>query len=848
LSKRLHGLRIAAWSMVLAALPFASALAQAPRDAQGPLASRRIALSFEGNLGQLPLGAHVHAFGTAMPTYLKRDGTTVVRAASRVPKSMRSKAAVQSDGAQDGGTQITVQLLRSNPSPSVEMGPQVKTRSHYLLGNDPSKWIVNVPHYASVRYRDVYPGIDQVFHGSTGELEYDLVVAPNADPAVIRLAVTGAGTTALSSDGGIAFETPHGSVVQKRPIAYQEDSAGKTFVDASYELTSAGEIALKLGAYDRQRTLTIDPVIVYSTLFANYGVITGMTVDADGAAFIVGTISGSSLALVDPAETITDIPGTYQHSSFSSADNIFVAKIAPEGDHFEYATLLGSSQDDRAGGIAITPNGEAIIGAITLGTDYPVVKPFSSTALADPAAAVFNVVSRLSADGSTLRYSYYHSVRATSNGFDLDYGADPRVAVSPSGVALVAAVGSRSGTRAPIAPAIETSYHCGTVLLTRIAADSSREDATVCLAGSFVSDLAVDPSGSAYVTGIAASEFYSKGPISPVIPAPTQFDAGAWVTKLNPAGDTVIYHATFGGRPNQGGTSDKGVAVAADQDGNTYLTGFTSSPLFPLVNVRDLGLTTRRLSPGTGTGFFNAFVTKINPGGTAIVYSTFLNLNLNPLVQPPLVSGIAVDTTGHAYVAGIAGRYSGAFVGVDAYTLQDAFVAKLDNQGRAVLSDYRLGGTSGEASVAFARGPNGHLYLAGLTCSPDYPQLGTITGWQLFFGDTTANCMEFAGRLVEDPPRQGLQIAALRNPTPIRNPVIFSASVPDASGHVNWFIDDALSGVVELAAGKRDVTYSPGALKLGMHDVRAVYVPDDTTLQTLSASLTQQVALPEDCR
>jgi hypothetical protein len=175
-------------------------------------------------------------------------------------------------------------------------------------------------------------------------------------------------------------------------------------------------------------------------------------------------------------------------------------------------------------------------------------------------------------------------------------------------------------------------------------------------------------------------------------------------------------------------------------------------------------------------------------------------------------------------------------------------VAKLDNQGRAVLSDYRFGGSGGETAVTFARGPNQQLYLAGLTCSPDYPLLATISGWKLPFGDSSANCMEFAARLIEDPPRQGLQIAALRNPTPIRSPVIFSASVPDASGHVSWFIDDALSGVVELAAGKRDVTYSPGALKLGTHLVRAVYVPDDTTLQTLSASVTQQVALPEDCK
>jgi Beta-propeller repeat len=805
-------------------------------------------ISFESNAGQLPPGTQARVFGAPLATYLTRNGTAIVHSKpARATSAIGLKTAKA--GRVDATEQYSLELVDASSSSAGEMESPIPTRTHYLIGSDRAKWVTDVAHYQRVRYRNVYPGIDQVFHASTGQLEYDLIVAPGADPGVIRLRIGGSQPVRLTPAGDIAIQLGDATLLQKLPVAYQDGADGRTSVDASYQLEDSGEIRLRLGDYDRSRPLTIDPVLSYSSFFyIAYAQFTGVAVDAAGAAYVVGTVSGNYvLPLPNPIETYVDIPATYAHDFNNSGDNIFVAKFAPSGAFLEYATFLGSSEDDRSGGIAVSPAGEAVIGAVATGTDYPVVNALFPDGAVYSRIVDYSVVSALAKDGASLRYSYYLAPRPYATSFDVDYGVDPRVAIAPNGSVWIAAVGVRNGAAIPQPPPVETNYHCGNALLWRIAADGTREDFTKCLAGSFISGLAVDANGNAYVSGSANSEFFSTGPISPKIANPSPFDTAVWVDKIDAAGANVVYHATFPGGPSDGGGttfSNRAVAVAADSSGNAYITGFTPSIIYPLVNVRDAGLMTTGMSAGARKQF--AFVTKINPTGTAIPYSTFLNLNLSPDNQV-FVTGIGVDDTGHAFVAGTTGRYSGAFVGVDAYSLQDVFVAKIDNQGRSVLADYRLGGSSGEVNSAFALGAHNEMYVAGLTLSPDFPLLNSISGWAVPFGTSSANSATFFSKFVDDPDPTSMTIGSAKNPVPIRTDIVFTATVPGASGSINWFVDEQPVGVNDLVFGKHDVAFTLGGMKRGTYNIRAVYVPDDTSLPTLSATLTQQVLLPEEC-
>lgn len=137
----------------------------------------------------------------------------------------------------------------------------------YLKGSDPAKWHTAIPTFAQVRYEGIYPGIDVVYYGNGNQLEYDLVVAPHADPNVARLALDGAEAT-LTENGDLDLALSHGRVVQLRaPVAYQEREGQRRPVAVRYRLTTARgntEVSFQLDEYDAGLPVVIDPLI-YST-------------------------------------------------------------------------------------------------------------------------------------------------------------------------------------------------------------------------------------------------------------------------------------------------------------------------------------------------------------------------------------------------------------------------------------------------------------------------------------------------------------------------------------------------------------------------------------------------------
>ena len=304
--------------------------------------------------------------------------------------------------------------------------------------------------------------------------------------------------------------------------------------------------------------------------------------------------------------------------------------------------------------------------------------------------------------------SMVHSQQAVSilysgflggSSYDWGYG----IAVDSSGNAYI--TGWTASFDFPTVVGPDTSYNCyRDAFVTKVNPDGTALVYTGFLGGSANDggySIAVDSSGNAYITGWTASSDF------PVVVGPYTSHNGYWdafVAKVNPAGTALVYSGFLGGSDD-----DCGYGITVDSSGNTYVTGYTYSSDFPAV----VGPYT------TFNGCVDAFVAKVNPAGTALVYSGFLGGSGSDGGE-----GIAVDSSGNAYVTGwTTSSDFPVVVGPDtSYNgYGDAFVAKVNPDGTALVYAGFLGGSESDWSEGIAVDSSGNAYITGYTYSSDFP-------------------------------------------------------------------------------------------------------------------------------
>jgi len=241
----------------------------------------KLPLSFEPNQGQAEPAVRFLAHG---------PGYTLLLTEREAVLGLIPKAAAQAKN-----------KISAEARPKVIGEDALPGKVNYLLGKDAAKHHTGIPTYRQVKYRGVYPGIDLVFYGNPQQLEHDFIVAPGADPQAIRFEFGGA-TPKLQANGDLALVLAESEVVLRKPVVYQDVAGRRERVDGHYVLHPAAkgarpEIGFELAAYDRNRSLVIDPVLVYSTyLGGSNASINGMNnesgagiaVDADGNAYVTG--------------------------------------------------------------------------------------------------------------------------------------------------------------------------------------------------------------------------------------------------------------------------------------------------------------------------------------------------------------------------------------------------------------------------------------------------------------------------------------------------------------------------------------------------------------------------------
>ncbi|MGA7340780.1 MAG: SBBP repeat-containing protein [Terracidiphilus sp.] len=584
-------------------------------------------------------------------------------------------------------------------------------KTNYFIGNDLQHWHTNVPNYSAVDYQNLYPGVNALFRGDNRRLEFDFNIAPGADPRAIALQVDGARRIRLNRAGDVLLRMDAArDIVMGKPHIYQQSPEGRREIAGHYVLGGHHRIAFAFGSYDHAQPLVIDPTVEYATYLGGsiYDYAEGVAVDSLGNAYVAGFTSSTDFPEKNGYEsTCGDCTGGQY------AGEGFVTKLNAAGSALVYSTFL-SGVDIYA--VAVDPSGSAYVAGgagfaeASGAPGFPVVNAFQSTSHGSIENAF---VTKLSPDGSSLIYSTYLGGSYSDEAFG--------IAVDSLGSAYVTGLTNSYGfpTENPIqASCDDCGYSTGNLFdgdafVTKFSADGSSLVYSTYLGGSeedVGQSIAVDSSGSAYVTGLTQStDFPTANPFQAANASIllTTTGANAFVAKLKPDGSALDYSTYLGGADE-----DYGAGIAVDSAGSAYVTGFAQSHNFP----------TKNPFQATMLGDNDAFVTKFNADGTSLVYSTFLGGQ-----SATQGSSIAVDSFGNAYVTGsttsnyfpVVGATQTNCLSCSSYT--SAFVSQFNATGSALLFSTYLGGSNTNTAFGLALDPSGNAYVAGLTKSTDFP-------------------------------------------------------------------------------------------------------------------------------
>lgn len=617
---------------------------------------------------------------------------------------------------------LRMRLKGANPAPAVAGVDPLAGMSRYYGSPERRGWVGEAAHFAAVRYRGVYPGIDLVFRGGEKQrLEYDFRVAPGADYRAIELAFAGADKIEIDAKGQLVLSTPAGTVTERPPAIYDETAGGRRELAGRYVATPRG-IGFAVAGHDPRAALVIDPVVVFSTYLGGKPGGGGYTNGKrDGADFAVDcTVDAAGNVYLTGVTSSPDFPTAGAIYSHVDGFNPWIGKLGPDG-HLIYATYLPGTHGvlDRAGfnggtGVVVDAAGNAYVAGLTQSTAMPVT--------ADALQKTYNggltdaFVVELDANGKLVYLSYLGGA-----GFD----TVSCEAIDAAGSFYVS--GATSSDNFPIAGALQAKRRNGgtvfgglDVFVTKFKPGFKGVAYSTFLGGSgdeATSGLAVDVAGEVLVTGwtgstdfplVNAFQTSHKGGVATrSFGIPTD----VFVAKLSRDGSTLRYSTYLGGSgPEYPDPDNFTRRIAVDREGNAYVTSDTASTDFPT--------TPDALQRTFGGGPSDAFLVKLSPAG-ALLYGTYLGGSGGERGR-----SIVLDAAGDVYIAGQ--TFSKDFRTVDPIQDKlagdaDAFVVKLDPSLTRLLFSTYLGGSGADGALGIDLGPDGDVYVAGSSFSNDFP-------------------------------------------------------------------------------------------------------------------------------
>jgi hypothetical protein len=816
-----------------------SRVSQSAPEAQAMILDRygKLPLSFEANHGQtdgrvkfLSRACGYTLFLTGDEAVLALRGSAA-KSSPRGPKPTSSAAlsgtseavpfpktvlAAGAEAALGTTTETTVsgvlrmKLRNANPAAKVTGVDRLAGSSNYFIGNDPAQWRSKVPTYMRVKYEGIYSGIDLVYYGNQRQLEYDFIVAPGADPRRIAFEVRGAKRIRRDEHGDVLFNTGDGEIRWHKPVAYQEKNGTRQQIAARYAITDTNRVGFELATYDAGRPLYIDPLI-YSTYLGGSSLDagSGIAVDSAGNAYVTGTTYSADFPTTPGAsETTCKSCGT-------TNGDAFVTKFNPTGSSLIYSTYLGGKKDDYGIAIAVDSAGNAYVTGQTASANFPMKNPLQP---AYGGGSYDGFVSKINPSGSALVYSTYLG----GNGEDLGQG----IAVDAAGDAYLTGYTTSTNFRTKN-PLQAANAGAGDAFVAEINPTGSALVYSTYLGGSgldYGAAVAVDSAGNAYVTGTTYStDFPLKNPLQ----AAPGGDWEAFVARIGPSGSALDYSTYLGGS-GSGNVGGSGYGIAVDSAGFAYVTGYTTSANFP---------TTPGAFQTNFGGEWDAVVSKINPTGSALVYSTYLGGS-----EVETGWAIALDGEGNAYVSGSTGSRNFPTVNPFQRALKgggDAFVSKLNAAGSALLYSTYLGGSGAEDGFGIAVDSAGRAYVTGDTSSTNFPTMNPV---QSAHGGGQYDA--FVAEIDVRTPTT-TRVTSSPNPSTYGQAVTFTAMVTSDSGAppdgetISFVKGTTVLGMGSLSGGSASFTTS--TLKAGSKSIRAVYDGDSNYFGSKSTAVKQMV-------
>ncbi|OGL47626.1 MAG: hypothetical protein A2161_11625 [Candidatus Schekmanbacteria bacterium RBG_13_48_7] len=548
-------------------------------------------------------------------------------------------------------------------------------RVNFLIGQDESRWQTDILTSRAVLYTNLYDSVDLKIYGNEKQIEYDFIVKPGGNVENIGFNYSNVKSTTIDSMGNLVITTNTSQLMHRKPRCYQVINGDIREIDGKYLLKRNNEYGFSVSDYNKSYPLVIDPIVLaYSTYIggANVDISNAVDVDSSKSAYITGRTFGTDFSLQNP----------FQPTYANDMGDGFVSKFNAAGTALVYSTYLGGDGSDICNGIAVDSSGNAIITGTTDSTDFPLKSPFQGVLNGDK--DVF--VTKLNAAGNNLLYSTYFGGLMIDDGQDID--------VDSSGNAYI--TGTTSSNNFPTRTAYQGSFIAAVGMVFLAKFNSTGTPVYSTYFGGTVYDsgygVAVDSSGNAYITGTANSNNF---PTFHAYQLSRVRRSEAFVTKFNSAGSGLLYSTYLGGS-----MADMGIGIAVDNLNNCYITGSTKSVDFPVKtayqpvaagndegfisgfnasgdliystyyggtgNDQGMNLTTDSLGNLFITGFTDssdfpvidayqatygggtdAFIVKVSAGTFGLLYSTFLGGSGEEKGY-----GVAVDGTGDVYITG----------------------------------------------------------------------------------------------------------------------------------------------------------------------------------------------------
>ncbi len=675
-------------------------------------------LMFIENAGQFSEGARFKVHGAGRAFWLADDAIWITLLEPAAPADIRdrySQEAMMPPAEQPEtprhGVNLRLTFPGANPDAELTAFQPVDTSISYFRGNDPAKWRPDVPVWAGVQYRDLYPGLDLSWD-SAGEEAGLRVICRAEDCAAalanVQLRVEGAEAVILDGEG-LLIETAAGDF--RLPLLSVTDAAGRPLTFAGLTPRWQGDalvapFAVHAASFPGSAPPTNNPqsMLLYSTFLGgsylreNFG----MAVDGAGNATITSNTDD-----IDFPTTPGAFDNTFGGGSVYKMD-VFVLRLNATGSALIYSTFLGGTDDDFSAAIALDNAGNATVTGSTDSLNFPTTPGAFDTTHSGSSPGSNGLgeeafVTRLNATGSALLYSTFLGAG------EPDYARG--LALDGNGNAVI--TGATGSTDFPTTPgAYDTTYNGGglDVFVTQLNSAGNALLYSTFLGGNWNDvgrSVALDGAGYAFLTGYTYSLDFPTTPGA----FNNRYGGGNWdgfVARLSVSGSSLVYSTFLGGT-----YMDVPQSLALDRYGHAIITGGTDSSDFPT--------TPYAYDYHFNGGYQDVFITCLNSAGSALLYSTFLGGEDND-------SGLdlALDIAGNVSVTGYTASHNFPTT-ADAFDSSfngdylDAFIARLDSTGSELVYSTFMGGNDEDIGSVVALDVFGDLIIAGQTSSDDFP-------------------------------------------------------------------------------------------------------------------------------